>query len=148
MTPTHTQLEVSRTIRADRERVFDAWTDPAKIVKWWGAGGVTCPEAEMDVAAGGTYRIANLTPSGETMWISGRFSRVEPPALLTYSWAMEPIDENTQHSEVEVSFDETPDGTLVTVVQTRIASPEAREAHLGGWIGCLEGLEALLEAEA
>ena len=69
MTPTHTQLEVSRTIRADRESVFDAWTDPAKIVEWWGAGGVTCPEAEMNVAAGGTYRIANLTPSVQTMWI-------------------------------------------------------------------------------
>lgn len=148
MTPTHTQLEVSRTIRADRERVFDAWTDPAKIVKWWGAGGVTCPEAEMNVATGGAYRIANLTPTGETMWISGTFSRVEPPVLLTYSWAMEPIDESTQHSQVEVSFDETPDGTLVTVVQTLIPSPEAYETHLGGWIGCLEGLKALLEAEA
>jgi uncharacterized protein YndB with AHSA1/START domain len=38
MTAVHTQLEVSRTIRADRERVFDAWTDPAKIMKSWGAG--------------------------------------------------------------------------------------------------------------
>ena len=90
----------------------------------------------MDIAAVGTYRIATLTPSGETMWISGRFSRVEPTALLTYSWAMEPIDKTTQHSEIEVPFDETPEGTLVTVVQTRIASPEARETHLSGWIGC------------
>lgn len=148
MTPTHTQLEVSRTIRADRERVFVAWTDPAQIVKWWGAGGVTCPEAEMDLAAGGTYRIANLAPSGEILWISGTFSRVDAPSLLTYSWAMEPIDETTQHSNVEVSFAETPEGTLVTVVQTQIASPEARETHLLGWIGCLSGLEALLGAQA
>ncbi len=148
MTATHTQLEVSRTIRATRERVFDAWTDPAEIVKWWGAGGVTCPEAEMNLSEGGTYRIANLTRSGETMWISGTFSRVERPARLAYSWAMEPIDETTQHSRVEVSFDETPGGTLVTIVQTRIASLEARETHLGGWIGCLDGLEALLAADA
>ncbi len=146
MTATSTQLEVSRIIRADRERVFDAWTDPTKIMAWWGAGGVTCPEAEMDVAEGGTYRIANLTPSGETMWISGTFSEVEPPSRLSYTWAMEPIDEATQHSNVDVSFEKTPDGTLVTVVHTRLASQEARDTHLAGWNGCLDGLDALLEA--
>jgi len=140
------QLEVSRIIRADRERVFSAWTDPKMIVQWWGAGGITCPSAEMDLAVGGSYRIANEAPDGMTMWITGTFSHVEPPEKLTYSWAMEPVDADTVYSLVEVSFDEAPDGTLVTVVQTRIPSPEMQKMHLQGWLGCLEGLGELIDA--
>jgi len=144
MTMTHHQLEVSRLIRADQHRVFSAWTDPALIVQWWGAGGVICTEAELDLAVGGTYRFANQTPDGMTMWITGTFNRVDPPLALSYTWAMEPISHDTEYSLVEVSFDEVTDGTLVTVVQTQIPSEEARLTHVQGWLGCLEGLDGLI----
>jgi len=138
------QLEVSRVIRADRERVFRAWTDPKMIIQWWGAGGVRCTQAEMDLTVGGAYRIANETPEGMTMWIAGTFKRVDPPQSLTYSWAMEPIEPDTIHSLVDVSFADADGGTLVTVVHTQIPTTEAREMNLGGWIGCLDGLDRLL----
>lgn len=144
MTQTNQRLEVSRLIRADQNRVFSAWTDPALIVQWWGAGGVKCTAVEMDLTIGGAYRIANQAPAGTTMWITGTFSRVNPPRELAYTWAMEPITDDTTYSLVEVTFDQTDEGTLVTIVQTRIASPEAREIHLQGWIGCLDGLDELL----
>lgn len=140
----HEQLEVSRQINVSPQRVFDAWTSPEMIVRWWGAGGVTCPAAEIDLTIGGAYRIANQTPDGATMWITGSFNRIEPPNALAYTWAMEPIEPHTTHSLVEVAFDPTPDGTLVTVRQTRIASAGAREMHLDGWKGCLDGLHKLL----
>ena len=144
MTSTPQQLEVSRVIRADQDRVFSAWTDPTEIVQWWGAGGVVCTEAELDLAIGGRYRFANQTPDGTTMWITGTFSRVEPPRELAYTWAMEPITDNTDYTLVVVSFARVSDGTLVTVVQTQIPNPEAREVHLEGWIGCLEGLDEFI----
>jgi len=100
----------------------------------------------MDLTVGGNYRIANEAPDGNTMWITGSFSHVNPPQDLTYTWAMEPITDDTMYSVVEVTFDKAGEGTLVTIVQTKIASPEARETHLQGWIGCLEGLNNLLAA--
>ena len=138
------RIEVSRVIKAEQERVFDAWTDPAAIVQWWGAGGVKCTAAQMDLDVGGAYRIANQAPNGATMWITGTFSRVNPPHELAYTWAMEPVADDTAYSLVEVTFDRTDEGTLVTIIQTQIASPEAREIHLQGWIGCLAGLDELL----
>lgn len=144
MTSTSQSLEVSRVIRADQDRVFSAWTDPAEIVQWWGAGGVICTEAELDLVVGGSYRFANQTPDGTTMWITGKFNQVEPPRELSYTWAMEPITDETEYSLVVVSFARVDNGTLVTVVQTQIPSPEAREIHLQGWIGCLEGLDELI----
>lgn len=146
MSTAQAQLEVSRLIRADQQRVFAAWTDPAQIVQWWGAGGVVCTQAEMDLVVGGTYRIANKTPEGATMWITGTFEQVDPPRQLIYTWATEPVTVDTDHSLVNVSFEPTDDGTMVTVTQTQIATPQAREIHLQGWIGCLQGLDDLLSA--
>ena len=144
MTPGTEQLSVSRTVRASPERVFDAWTDPAQIVVWWGAGGVTCPEAEIDLRVGGSYRLANRAPTGETAWITGTFSRIDPPHGLDYTWAMEPISDETHFSLVEVRFVPVPEGTEVTVSQTRIVDAPARDIHLQGWIGCLDGLAELM----
>lgn len=137
-------LEVSKVIRASRAAVFAAWTDPEQIVQWWGAGGVTCTDAELDVVPGGHYRIANLTPDGHTMWISGSFAIVEPPTRLVYTWAVEPHDDPDGFSRVEVRFDELAEGTMVTVSQTLISTLEGRDMNRFGWIGCLDGLEELL----
>jgi uncharacterized protein YndB with AHSA1/START domain len=114
------------------------------IVQWWGAGDVTCPGAEVDLRVGGSYRIANQTPDGQTMWITGTFNRVEPPERLEYTWAMEPVSADSHRSIVKVAFAEGPDGTQITVSQSQIADPETREVHLQGWVGCLDGIERLL----
>lgn len=138
------KLEVSRFIKAEPQRVFDAWTDPAMIMKWWGAGGITCPQAEVDLTVGGSYRIANRTPDGHTMWIAGTFTHIDRPSALVYTWAMEPVEPDQPHSIVDVQFERSPGGTTVTINQSRIATVEARDMHLHGWNGCLEGLGTLL----
>jgi uncharacterized protein YndB with AHSA1/START domain len=146
MTAIGASLEVSRFIRAAPQRVYDAWTDPSMIVQWWGAGGITCPEAEVDLSVGGSYRIANRAPNGHTMWIAGTFTQVDPPRALSYTWDMEPIETSEPSSVVEVRFDPKADGTTVTINHRQIPSPEAREIHLEGWIGCMAGLDSLLTA--
>lgn len=138
------RLEVSRLIHAEQRKVFEAWTAPDQIVKWWGAGGVTCTEATLDLAVGGRYRFANLTPDGSTMWITGIFTEVDPPRRLEYTWATEPIDDQTQYSLVIVTFVKQDVDTLVTIEHSEIATPEARETNHFGWVGCLEGLEGLI----
>ena len=79
---TSTVLRVARVIRAPRERVFAAWTRPELLRLWWGPGEVSCPEAEIDLRPGGSYRLANLNPDGSVIWISGRFEVVVTVILL------------------------------------------------------------------
>ena len=81
-------LRISRVIRAPRERVFAAWTEPALLTQWWGPGPVTCPEAHIDLRVGGAYRIANLEVDGSITWIKGTFARVRPPEELAYTWTI------------------------------------------------------------
>lgn len=137
-----TELSLNRVIRAPREKVFAAWTDPKLLVKWWGPGPVTCPEAEVDLRVGGAYRIANLEEDGSITWISGEFERVEAPEELVYTWKLG--DNPGLPTLVTVKFLAHPEGTELTLRHERFADPALRDMHLQGWHGCIDGLEALL----
>ncbi len=137
-------LTVNREIKSTPARVFEAWTSADQIPQWWGGSGVTCPEAHIDLRAGGSYRIANALPDGTITWISGVFETIEPPHLLRYTWGVEPADPNTAPSLVEVTFTATETGTLVIVNQTRIPGAAVRDMFEAGWNGCLDGLLRLM----
>jgi len=138
-------LVVRRTIRASAERLFAAWTDPDQIRTWWGPGAITCPEAQIDLNVGGTYRIANEQPGQPLLWIVGEFERIDPPHRLVYSWRLAP---GTGPSErVTVRFQPRDKATEVIITHEKIASPADRDQHEQGWFGCLDGLVALVEAE-
>lgn len=137
-----TELHAARVIRADRQTVFDAWTRPEQVKRWWGPPPYSCPVAEIDLRVGGAFRLANLGPEGETIWISGTFSRVEAPSALSYSWQLSTLP--PEPSQVHVEFVEHPEGTEVRVHHERFASVEVRDQHAEGWAGCLGKLAAVI----
>ncbi len=64
MTTTDPQLSVTRVVRAPRDRVYRAFTDPDDFVAWWGPIGNALPrdEIEFDVRPGGSLRWSELFP--------------------------------------------------------------------------------------
>jgi uncharacterized protein YndB with AHSA1/START domain len=138
-------LVVSRMIHRDATTLFEMWTTPAHLVRWWGPQGVTCIAAEVDLRAGGRYRIGNRLPGGRSVWITGEFEHIDAPRLLVYTWRIE-ADERTNDERVTVRFDGVDGGTRVRVLHERITDPTARESHARGWDGCLDGLAGYAEA--
>jgi uncharacterized protein YndB with AHSA1/START domain len=137
-----TELFASRIIRAARRTVFDAWTQPDQIKRWWGPPPFTCPVAEIDLRVGGAYRLANLGPDGKTIWISGSFSRVEIPSELSYSWQLS--TDPSGPSLIHVRFLDHPAGTEIRLHHERFASEAIRDQHADGWVGCLGKLSRYL----
>lgn len=131
-------LLIRRTIHAPVEKVFEAWTCPSQLQRWWGPAAVDCPAAEVDLRTGGRYRIANRYPDGSVVWISGEFVVVAPPHLLEYTWRLEP--ESQEQERVTVRFESRSGLTDVSVVHRRIAARVARDGHRRGWHDCLDGL--------
>ncbi len=127
-----------RWIPASAQLLFDAWTQPAELMQWWGPTGVKCTDARIDLRVGGTYLIDNLMPDGRLVRIVGDFEVVEPPRRLSYSWRVEPGEETPER--VTVRFEPCDGGTEVVVIHERIASTSTRDRHEQGWQGCLEGL--------
>jgi uncharacterized protein YndB with AHSA1/START domain len=139
-----TDLTLSRIIRAPREEIFAAWTDPKLLTQWWGPGPVSCPEAEVDLREGGEYRLANLETDGSIVWISGRFERVRQPEELVYTWSISTIP--GEPTLVRVRFLPHPDGTELVLTHERFALEAVRDMHVQGWGACIDKLEALLRA--
>jgi uncharacterized protein YndB with AHSA1/START domain len=138
-----TELNVRRVIRAPREDVFAAWTEPELLRQWWGPGPVTCPEAEVDLREGGAYRLANREPDGKIVWISGRFERVRAPEELVYTWRVGEAD--GAPTLVRVKFLPHAEGTELILTHERFAVEAVRDMHLQGWGGCIDKLEMMLE---
>ncbi len=140
-----TELSVSRIVRASREAVFEAWTTPDMVRRWWGPPPFTCPVAEIDLRVGGAYRLANLGPDGELIWISGTFLQVEAPSELAYTWQLS--NQPPDPSVVHVRLLDHAEGTEIRVHHERFATAANRDQHVEGWGGCLQKLADYVEAE-
>ncbi len=131
-------LIARRRIMAPPARVFDAWTAPEHLRRWWGPRSVTCIGAEIDLRVAGRYRIGNRFPDGNIVWIAGAFEAIEPGRKLIFTWGIEP--DLSGRERVTVRFEPCPEGTNVVVIHERIATPALRDGHEAGWIDCLAGL--------
>jgi uncharacterized protein YndB with AHSA1/START domain len=82
-------VRVERTFEAPAEAVFDAWTNPEVLRRWWKAApSHEVTVAELDLRVGGGYRLAmNDTESGEQHVVHGTYREVSRPDRLVYSWA-------------------------------------------------------------
>ncbi|MGI9658388.1 MAG: SRPBCC family protein [Gaiellaceae bacterium] len=141
-------LLVGRFVAASPDLVFNAWTQPDLLERWWGPKEISCSEAQVDLRVGGRYRLANRDPEGAVLWITGIFEAVERPHRLVYTWAHEPVDESTEYTRVTVRFEAADGGTEVTLVHELLPSQESKATHAAGWHGCLDGLATLFDAPA
>lgn len=108
-------LVITRTFDAPRARVWEAWTNPEKIVQWWGPNGFTNTLHEMDVRAGGLWRHTMHGPDGTDYPNKVVYLEVEKPLRLVYSHGGE-CDASPCQFHVTVTFEETgTDKTTVTL---------------------------------
>jgi uncharacterized protein YndB with AHSA1/START domain len=140
-------LELTHRFAAPRERVFDAWTNPEVLKRWWAAGATwETPLAEVDARQGGSYRLSMRTDEGEVHTVHGEYREVRPPERLAYTWAWEegpePVVEASGNTLVVIDFLEDGDGTLVKLTHSGFANEQQREMHVHGWEAVLANLES------
>jgi uncharacterized protein YndB with AHSA1/START domain len=140
-------LELSHRFSAPRDEVFQAWTDPEVLKRWWAAApSWSTPLAEVDAREGGSYRLSMRTDEGEVHTVCGEYTEVRPPERLAYTWAWEegpdPVMAGSERTLVVVDFIEDGDGTIVRLSHSGFANDQVREMHAHGWEAVLANLEA------
>jgi uncharacterized protein YndB with AHSA1/START domain len=137
-------IRIVRIIDAPREQVFRAWTEPEQIRSWWGPGDFTCPEAEVDLRPGGSYRLAMQPAAGDPFIVVGIYREIQSPARLTYTWRWEtgPAADGSE-SLVTVEFREHGDGTEVVLTHTEFPAAHGPAPYRMGWEGGLDKFQAL-----
>jgi uncharacterized protein YndB with AHSA1/START domain len=74
----------SRMIPAPRERVFEAFSDPAQLARWWGPDGFTSTFEKFDLRPGGTWRFVMHGPDGVDYPNESVFVDVTPPERVVF----------------------------------------------------------------
>ena len=140
MTAAIEPVRVSVCVKGTTERAFQVFTE--QMNTWWPLATHSIePEratsAEMEPRLGG--RIVERHGDGtEANW--GVITAWDPPHRLVFSW--NPSYEDRPETEVEVTFSEDPEGTLVELEhrgweRLGVAGAKMREGYATGWDGIL-----------
>jgi uncharacterized protein YndB with AHSA1/START domain len=143
------KVRLERVIAADRARVFEAWTDPDLMMKWYAPEGMSIPDVEVDLRVGGRWRVAMQEPEGGARHtVVGTYREITPPERLVTTWSWLPEDGAAQsmgpeETMVTVEFHEDGDTTRVVLVHEGFATADGRDNHEKGWESCLNRLERI-----
>jgi len=146
-------LVVTRIFPAPRSLVWKAWTEPQRLVQWWGPEHFTCPKAEVDLRVGGRYLLGMKGPDGAVFYSGGEYLEIVREQKLRYTDAF--CDETGAEVPaaalglpgdwppqfVTVTFEDLgPRKTLVTVHQEQLPA-EWVEMTWAGWATSFDKLD-------
>jgi uncharacterized protein YndB with AHSA1/START domain len=138
-------LTLKRTISAPLEPVWDAWTKPERIAKWWGPKGMQVNIAEHDFRIGGQWRYTMEMPDGNTFVSDGTYADIEPQKKLVTSADFRPM---TIGVVLEILFEEDGNGTNLEfhVLHPTMAYRKQQEGmgFYKGWDAAFDRLENYL----
>jgi uncharacterized protein YndB with AHSA1/START domain len=138
-------LEIKRHIKAPRDRVYAAWTDPAQLKQWFGPEKVQTRELIADARVGGKFRWDLTTSEGEKMTCCGEYRELQPDKKIVFTWQWE--DDETWENYISVVTIELADadgGTELRLMHEQLPSEQSRDGHMGGWNSALDKLEKFL----
>jgi glutathione S-transferase len=149
----HPKVVVRKIVRADRERVFDAWTKPELMKQWLFPSGGAGKSAN-DLRVGGTYSHEMIVPNGEATCVggtvrddgstsyphNGEYLEIRPPERLVFSWNSVAVS----NTRVTIELRTVPEGTEITLIHELLPDETQRRSHTEGWNDCLANLEIFL----
>ncbi|MEJ0012079.1 MAG: SRPBCC family protein [Bauldia sp.] len=135
------EMVVRRTFNGPARIVFQAWTKPELFRRWWTPKslGTTLLACEMDVRAGGGYRLEfGREGSDQSMAFFGKYVEVTPPSRLVWT-----NDEGGDGGSVTTVTFEEKGGKTLLVVHELYPSKEALDASGGAADAMPEQFEQL-----
>jgi uncharacterized protein YndB with AHSA1/START domain len=126
------ELVVTRTFNGPVRVVYDAWTNPELFGRWWvpKSLGLTLVSCEMNVRAGGTYRLVFRHGASEPMAFHGTYREVSPQSRVVWT-----NDEDPDGPVTTATFEEI-DGKTRVVVHELYPSKEALDAAQAAGLWC------------
>ena len=135
-------LEIKRLIKAPRDRVYAAWTDPAQLKQWFGPEKVQTRDLIADARVGGKFRWDLTNPEGEKMTCRGEYRELQPGKKIVFTWQWEDDETWENHiSVVTVELSDADGGTELRLTHERLPNEASRDGHTGGWNSALDKLE-------
>ncbi|MEO8079035.1 MAG: SRPBCC domain-containing protein [Caldimonas sp.] len=139
------ELQMSRFIRASRERVYDALVREDLLRLWKCPRGMTVTEIDVDHRVGGAWRLVMRSRDGSLFKIRGVYCELEPPRRVAYTWQWEEGPMPGPTTLVEVDLSERDGGTLLEMRHSGFPAQAALAGHERGWNSTYARLVDLLD---
>lgn len=138
------EVVMTREFDAPRELVFEMWTSPEHIRRWWGPRDTNLTTCEMDFRVGGKWRFVDTRDDGQEFPFSGEFVEIDPPGRLVFTQRYEPWPGPGLVETVELT---ERDGKTFMVNTSRFQSKEDRDGMVNSGMegGATESMERLAE---
>jgi uncharacterized protein YndB with AHSA1/START domain len=137
-------LEIKRFIKAPRDRVYAAWTDPAQMKQWFGPENCQTHDLIADPRVGGEFRWDLTNSEGEKMTVRGEYRELQPGKKIVFTWQWDDDEVWKNHtSVVTVELCDRDGGTELRLTHEQLPNQESRDGHTRGWNSALNKLEKL-----
>ena len=110
------QIILTRLIAAPVAKVWQCWTDPAMLPRWFGPEGYSCVTKEIDLRQGGLWRFDMTGPDGKIWANRHRYTLFDPFKRLEF--LLDGDDDSVPPMEVVVVLEAEADGTRITQTMT------------------------------
>lgn len=138
-------VSLHRVLKASPQKVYRAFTEASAMAAWLPPYGFTCTVHEMNVKAGGTYKMSfqNFT-TGNGHTFGGKYVEIKPNEFIRYT---DQFDDPNLPGEMTTSvwLKQVSAGTEIKIVQEGIPSMIPVEMCYLGWQESLEKLAKLVE---
>jgi uncharacterized protein YndB with AHSA1/START domain len=136
-------VRIERTFEAPAEDVFDAWTNPEVIRRWFRPGrGWGEASAVVDLRVGGKVSVVMRAPDGSEVGAGGEYTLIERPHRLAFTWTFD--DDPSNQQMIELEFSEQDGATTVVFVNSNISGEDRRDSQYEGWQACIDNMERVL----
>jgi uncharacterized protein YndB with AHSA1/START domain len=148
--PTDEQILITREFDAPRHLVWEAWTTPELVKRWWNAKRGEVTVAEIDLRVGGRWRYAMVTEDGFEVGFRGEYREIVPNERLVSTEFFEGVPEGVSEEDATTlntaTFREQ-DGRTTLTILVQAPSKETRDAIVesGMEAGMQDALDLLEE---
>ena len=141
--PTDTEILITREFNAPRHLVYEAWTKPELVKRWWSGKRGAMTLAEIDLRVGGRWRYVMVADGGAEVAFNGEYREIVPNERIVHTEVYEAMpDESVLNI---VTFTEA-DGRTTLSLLTQCPSKEIRDGIIdSGMEGGMQEQMDLLE---
>lgn len=155
-------IKLTRILDAPVHVVWQAWTEPTHVMKWWGPQDFTSPSCKIDLREGGTFLFCMHAPEyqgGQDSYTTGTYSKIVPEERLEFTQSMadkdgkliDPVtlgmpEDFPKETKTTVLFKPIKNGTMTELTIIETGQQPGSQMFLFALLGLYQTMDKLAES--
>jgi uncharacterized protein YndB with AHSA1/START domain len=128
--PTDTQILITREFDAPKHLVYQAWTTPELVRRWWHGNHGEMTVCDIDLRVGGRWRYVMVVDGGVEVGFHGEYREIVPNERLVSTEIYEGIPDAEEHAALDTLTLTEVDGRTTMTILVEHPTKEGRDMHI------------------